>query len=91
MLSRGWLASRPWSPRRRAVCVAMGYAAGSCAATGGGRPRPSCLGAVAVDIVRELFSAHCPSPPLCVGAVACWPFGVSARRVLRCAHLIDPT
>jgi hypothetical protein len=82
MLSRGWLASRPWSPRRRAVCVAMGYAAGSCAATGGGRPRPSCHGAVPVDVGRELLSHPLSSPlSLCVGVVVCWPFRFSARHV----------
>jgi hypothetical protein len=29
----------------------------------------------------RVVSTHCPPPSLCVGTVACWPFGVSARCV----------
>jgi hypothetical protein len=75
VLCRGWLASRSRSPRRRALRVAMGRAAGPCTAAGGGRPRPLCLGAVGVDIVRELFPPTVLPSPL--SAWARWHVGRS--------------
>jgi hypothetical protein len=53
----------------------LGCAAGPCAAAGGGWPRPLCLGAVAVDIVRELFPPTVLPSPL--AAWARWRVGRS--------------
>jgi hypothetical protein len=79
-VAAGWPAER--GHRVVAVRVALRCAAGPRAAAVGSRPRPSCLGAVVVDVVRGLLVPPAVLPrSLSLRARWCGPSGVSARRV----------
>jgi hypothetical protein len=81
VLCRGWLASRARSSRSRCVRHAA-LRCGPPAPVVGSRLRPSCLGAVAVDVMRGLLVPPAVLPPsLSLRARWCGPSGVSARRV----------
>jgi hypothetical protein len=79
-VAAGWPAER--GHRVVAVRVALRCATGPRAAAVGSRPRPLCLGAVVVDVVRGLLVPPAVLPrSLSLRARWCGPSGVSAHRV----------